>query len=691
MKLISRKINFDQICIFTIISFFLLTISFLISKSFVNNEEISDYIFAISTIILFELSFLILLNNLQKFKIKNRSDFFLYIIVFILIFLLWNFSISNSFIDLISFILFHILAVSFIIFSEYNLKEIKKRSLSILFTYLLFSFLLSDMFYQHENNSYSELIKILLITFFYYLSLRLIKKDYSLVQNILSLAIFVILLKVFLLSAEKDSFHYSWWLGPINSSIIGNELLTFTVSQYGFLSILIVDIFSNLTNLEADKSFLILITIFFIIFFYIFVYEILLIIKYPFFLIILFSSLLIFGNVGLSNLSGAMLIPSSSVYRFLPSLLSTYFLSKIIINSEKNFHINLVGFFSLLFISTLWSFESLFFTSFSLTALFIFVLIYLFFDKKRYKKIDALLSFKKNKYFFLLYFSFYLLFIFLITLNKDLVFFYEHALNLKTSALSKEITNSRNTLLFLTFLFVNFILLRTSLNSPEIKIFFYNILWFSLFISFTSYFIVRSHPNNVFSLLPFFIFFTLMLKTNSLIVKQYKTIFIKIFIFFTIVSSLTSIYMSKEIFLNKLTSKNILQTPIYDFDQYIPSYKIQFILEKNKKIPVTLITGSTIHSLNKTLNYGGYGLPILPLEQFNRLSFNRKELLMNKYFKKNNKHYVLCLNDCKFYNKNIKMTNWNNIYLSENVNALVIHSSKNTDFSETLYLLNLKK
>ena len=234
MKLISRKINFDQICIFTIISFFLLTISFLISKSFINNEEISDYIFAISTIILFELSFLILLNNLQKFKIKNRSDFFLYIIVFILIYLLWNFSISNSFIDLISFILFHILAVSFIIFSEYNLKEIKKRSLSILLTYLLFSFLLSDMFYQHENNSYSELIKILLITFFYYLSLRLIKKDYSLVQNILSLAIFVILLKVFLLSAEKDSFHYSWWLGPINSSIIGNELLTFTVSQYGF-------------------------------------------------------------------------------------------------------------------------------------------------------------------------------------------------------------------------------------------------------------------------------------------------------------------------------------------------------------------------------------------------------------------------------------------------------------------------
>ena len=36
------------------------------------------------------------------------------------------------------------------------------------------------------------------------------------------------------------------------------------------------------------------------------------------------------------------------------------------------------------------------------------------------------------------------------------------------------------------------------------------------------------------------------------------------------------------------------------------------------------------------------------------------------------------------------MTNWSNIYLSANVNAVVVSSSKNIDFSETLYLLNLK-
>jgi len=151
MKLISKKINFDQISIFTIISFFLLTISFLISKSFIENEEISDYIFTLSTIILFELSFLILLNNLQKFKIKSRGDFFLYTIVFILIFLLWNYSISNNFIDFTSFILFHILIISFVILSEYNSKEIKNISLSTVFTYLLFSFLLSGIFYQFET------------------------------------------------------------------------------------------------------------------------------------------------------------------------------------------------------------------------------------------------------------------------------------------------------------------------------------------------------------------------------------------------------------------------------------------------------------------------------------------------------------------------------------------------------------
>jgi hypothetical protein len=690
MKLISKKINFDQISIFTIISFFLLTISFLISKSFIENEEISDYIFTLSTIILFELSFLILLNNLQKFKIKSRGDFFLYTIVFILIFLLWNYSISNNFIDFTSFILFHILIISFVILSEYNSKEIKNISLSTVFTYLLFSFLLSGIFYQFENNSNSELLEIILITFSYYLILKLIKKDSSLIQSVLSVVVFIVLLKVFLLSAEKDSFHYSWWLGPINSSIVGNELLTDTVSQYGYLSILIVDKFSNLTNFETDKSFLILITIFFIIFFYIFVREALSNIRYPFFLIVLFSSLLIFGNIGSSNLSGAMLIPSSSVYRFLPSLLTIYFLSKIIINHKKNYHINLASFFSLLLISTIWSFESLFFISFCLISTFSLGLLYLFFDKKKYKKNNKFEFYNKNKYYFFSYLGFYIIFLFLITWNKDLVFFYEHALNLKTAALSKEIINSRNTLLFLTFLFVNFILLRASFNPLKIRIFFYNLLWFSLFISFTSYFIVRSHSNNVFSLLPFFIFFILMLKTNSLIIKEYKTIFIKIFIFFVIVSSATSSYLNREIFLNKLMLKTFLKAPLYDYEQYIPSNKIQIRLNENKNIPVTLISGSTIHSLNKTLNYGGYGLPILPLEQFNRLSFNRKDFLMNKYFKKNNKHYVLCLIDCEFYTRNIKMTNWSNIYLSANVNAVVVSSSKNIDFSETLYLLNLK-
>ena len=47
-------------------------------------------------------------------------------------------------------------------------------------------------------------------------------------------------------------------------------------------------------------------------------------------------------------------------------------------------------------------------------------------------------------------------------------------------------------------------------------------------------------------------------------------------------------------------------------------------IELYPDLPVTIVSGTTIHELNNNLKSNGYGLPILPLEQFNLLNEERK-------------------------------------------------------------------
>ena len=103
--------------------------------------------------------------------------------------------------------------------------------------------------------------------------------------------------------------------------------------------------------------------------------------------------------------------------------------------------------------------------------------------------------------------------------------------------------------------------------------------------------------------------------------------------------------------------------PKYKYDYYKPSLKLQSILERFKDTPLTLITGNTIHNYNDSLNKGGYGLPILPLEQFNILSNNRKVELMNIFFEKNKQHLILCLVECSFYNEKSAKKSWSDIFI----------------------------
>ena len=80
--------------------------------------------------------------------------------------------------------------------------------------------------------------------------------------------------------------------------------------------------------------------------------------------------------------------------------------------------------------------------------------------------------------------------------------FYEHALNSQAS-LSKEIINNKITLIYLYLLVLCYFILRDSLNFKNN--FYYNALWFGLFVAYSSYFLVRSVDSNVLNILPFIV------------------------------------------------------------------------------------------------------------------------------------------------------------------------------------------
>ena len=281
-------------------------------------------------------------------------------------------------------------------------------------------------------------------------------------------------------------------------------------------------------------------------------------------------------------------------------------------------------------------------------------------------------------------FFFTCLFLFLILSSKNLLFFYEYALNTNT-ALSKEIQNNKTTLLYLYLLFLSFIILRDTYSIRDK--FLYNVLYFSLFVAFSSYFLVRSVDNNIFNILPFLILVIILMKTNSSRISFLKKYSLGSIIFLSILSTFLSINIYKEKFFANLFNSKIIVVPEYLDKNYSPNLEILESIELYRDLPLTIVTGKTIHEFNNNLRSNGYGLPILPLEQFNILNQDRKYELLNSYLDINKKHLILCTFDCKFYRSNTDQNINNKIFIGNN-NLKKIKEITSDNKLETLYLLS---
>ena len=322
-----KRLNLEQINIFFIFSIFLITLSYFCLKAFFGIGEFSDTIFVISILIACEVSAFLFLINKYKFFLKKKVDSIIFILSFVIIFLLWDYNIY-VYTKILYFVFFNLLTLLFLTFSN---KIDNKYEILIVFMFLT---IFNGLFYKIDYLSTKNLFLIFLIYSIYFTSLRLSFQKKKMADIILSLFIFFVLLKVFILSSEKDPFHYSYVIGPGYSNFAGHKLLNEIVSQYGYLNILFVKFFSNLTNNRIDYSIVLLIVFLLIIFLNLLIKRVGKIINYPSFVIVLFSSILLFANIGIEKLAGSVLIPSSSVFRFLPSIIVMLFLSKIIFSKN---------------------------------------------------------------------------------------------------------------------------------------------------------------------------------------------------------------------------------------------------------------------------------------------------------------------------------------------------------------------
>ena len=678
---LDKAIEEKQINLFFVFSFFFIFLSFVISKGFIKDEEFSDKIFLISSVFFIEIIYLFISNKFINFNIKNFRDHIILFIFFLLIFLIWNSESILSYLDIFLFLTFHLcLVIPLIIFINsrfiYNLEEYKSEYFILIG---ILSFFISGFFYEINYSSTKESLILLFLSLPILTSNFFLKKWNKWIDILISFIVFLSLIKVFLLSSIKDSFHYSWVLGSVNSLNENHNLLDNVVSQYGYFNILIINKLTQFTNIESSSVLVGFIIFLFIIFYVIFLKKILKLVNLSFFIITIFLSFLIFGNIGYTDFAGSMFIPSSSVFRFLPSLLTILLFSKIIKFNTNNLYSITLFYFSFI-VSLLWSFESAFFVIFSLTSFFAAKFIFDLFKLK----IEFKIFFLKFKFSIILG-IFLLITMYLFFKDKNIFLFYEHALNSKSS-LSVEIANNKLTLSFMFLLLLGYLILRDSFVNK--KIFYHNILWFALFVGYSAYFLVRSVDSNVLNILPFVLFIICSMKISSKKIEILRKTSLYVIIFSLILSSIFSSIKNKEKLVSTLFSSKLLNTPNFLHNNFLPQSEIINSIKKYQDLPLTLISGDTIHNPNINLPSLGYGLPILPLEQFNVLKVDTKQKLMDNFFEINKNHLILCLFECEFSYSNQDSNIYAKIFIGKNIKFKKIIEINNNNKKEVLYLLS---
>ena len=147
---LDRIIGQNQINKFIVLNFILFFLSYILSKGFLQNEELSDKIFLILCVISIEISYLFFSNKLIDDKTKRITDSLFLLISFIFIYFIWNLEIIRSYVDTTFFLLFHLILVLPILILLKNRIFLKSNNLDVqnLVLIIFLSFGFSGIFFQ---------------------------------------------------------------------------------------------------------------------------------------------------------------------------------------------------------------------------------------------------------------------------------------------------------------------------------------------------------------------------------------------------------------------------------------------------------------------------------------------------------------------------------------------------------------
>ena len=208
------RIDIRQIPIILSLYLFSITFIYILIDGFISNEELFDFIFLTIAFIFIEILFFIFFKKIFNWKVENKKNNFFLIIISVFFYLIWSQNILYSYVDLIlyiSFLLISSFAIKFLVtrykFANYDYNEI------IFFNLIfIFSIFLSSLLYEINFSNINKLLLYFPSFFLLILSVIFFKKIHKSIDIFFSIIFFLIFFKVFLISSEKDAFHYAWYL-----------------------------------------------------------------------------------------------------------------------------------------------------------------------------------------------------------------------------------------------------------------------------------------------------------------------------------------------------------------------------------------------------------------------------------------------------------------------------------------------
>ena len=93
------------------LSFFFIFLVYILTKGFIESEELSDITFLSSSLLVTELTYLIISNKKINYKNISIKDYLVFLTFFIVLFSVWNFETISSYTNTFLFFTTHLLLI----------------------------------------------------------------------------------------------------------------------------------------------------------------------------------------------------------------------------------------------------------------------------------------------------------------------------------------------------------------------------------------------------------------------------------------------------------------------------------------------------------------------------------------------------------------------------------------------------